>query len=139
MPRACAANASALGRGEYTNRSPWYRSCRRRSSLAGSSMNTVLIPEPDSRLLPDLPGRVARGPAALEHLLLLEGVHARPESVVLESHELAGARERLERLALPDRLVARDVVDRLGLEYEEPAVDPALARRRLLVELRDAL
>src|SRR5207253_2738670 len=42
-------------------------------------------------------------------------------------------------IALPDRLVAVDVVEHARLEHEEAAVDPPLADLRLLGELGDEL
>ena len=68
------------------------------------------------------------------------GVHGLEESVVLERHELAVAREVVHRLALEHHalVVGRDVaVDRLLLEDHEPAIDRARARLRLLRELGD--
>ena len=52
-------------------------------------------------------------------------------------HQLPVRREPLERLALPLRVVAVDVVEHRRLEHEERAVDPALAGLRLLGELDD--
>jgi hypothetical protein len=54
-------------------------------------------------------------------------------------HELAGARQALERIALEDRRVAGEVVEHPRLEGEEAAVDPALAGLRLLGELAHAV
>ena len=56
-----------------------------------------------------------------------------------EGDQLAVLGQPLQRLALPDRLVAVDVVEHLRLEHEEAAVDPALADLRLLGELGDAV
>src|SRR5690554_2680358 len=89
------------------------------------------------RRLPHLPRGLARGPHLLEHLLLLQRVHARPEAVVPVAHELAVAHEPVYGLALPDAGVPGDVVDGPRLEDEEAAVDPALALLGLLVEVLD--
>jgi hypothetical protein len=51
--------------------------------------------------------------------------------------ELAVVRQPLDGIALPDGVVAVDVVDRPGVEHEVAAVDPPLAHLRLLVELDD--
>ena len=56
--------------------------------------------------LPGLPRRLARGPELLEHDLVAQRVHRVPEARVLVGGELALVREALERLALPDRVVA---------------------------------
>jgi hypothetical protein len=76
-------------------------------------------------------------PKVFEQLLVADGVHALPEGVVPVGHELAVARQPLERLPLELRRVAVDVVEDLRLEHEERAVDPALADLRLLRELGD--
>src|SRR5579883_3505926 len=89
--------------------------------------------------LPDLPRRPPRGPEALEEPEVAEGVHALPELPVAIGHELALAGEAFQRLALPARLVVVDVMEDLGLEDEEAAVDPSLAGLGLLGELGDAV
>ena len=50
------------------------------------------------------------------------------------SHELAFTSQSFNGLALPDRFIAGDVIDRLALQHIEPAVDPALFTMRLFLE-----
>jgi len=50
--------------------------------------------------------------------------------------QLTVLREPLEGRALEDRVVSVDIVENLGLEHEEPAVDPPFAHLWLLRELR---
>ena len=46
-------------------------------------------------VLPDLPGSVAGVPQRIEQVLVPERVHALPEALVLEGHQLALLREGL--------------------------------------------
>src|SRR5688500_7266262 len=89
----------------------------------------------DSELIrPNLPGRMAGVPHLLEHVLFLEGVHARPETIVAIAVQLVVACEPFDRFPLEDRLIAIDVVEGPGIQHEESAVDPALALLGLLRE-----
>src|SRR6185436_19197822 len=63
-----------------------------------------------------------------------ERVHRVPEALVDEGRELSLAGEPLHGIALPDGLVAANVLDDLWRQDEEPAVDPAAVAVRLLVE-----
>src|SRR5436309_6484171 len=99
-----------------------------------------MMPPPSTRksevstALPDLPGRSSRTPEFLEVHPLLDRIHAGPESGVPVAHQLAIVGQSFYRLALPGRVVAFDVVQRLRLQDEEAPVDPAFRRLRLLVE-----
>src|SRR6185312_8523472 len=100
-------------------------------------MSCGLAWRPPGRSFPDLPGGIAARPEGLEAHFVAHGVHALPETVVLVGHELPVARQTLERLALEQRGIARDVIEHLRLENEEGAVDPCFPGERLLVEARD--
>ena len=50
------------------------------------------------------------------------------------SHELRFTSQSFNGLALSDRFIAGDVIDRLALQHIEPAVDPALFTMRLFLE-----
>lgn len=50
------------------------------------------------------------------------------------AHELVVLSEPFNGLALPDRFIASDVIDRLALQHIEPAIDPALFPMRLFLE-----
>src|SRR3546814_15687087 len=63
-----------------------------------------------------------------------EGVEVLPEPVVPVGDQLALLGQCLERLAFPGGLVAVDVVEHLGLEDEEAAVDVVAVVVRLLAE-----
>ena len=65
----------------------------------------------EAHRLPDLPGRAWRCPQVFEQVLFAQGVHGLPEAVCLIGGELAFARERLQRLALPGWCRPFDVVD----------------------------
>src|SRR6186713_598791 len=71
-------------------------------------------------------------------MALTQRVHGLPEARVAKRRELALGRQALHRLALPDRVVALDVVPHAGLEDEEPAIDPGAVALRLLAEAADA-
>src|SRR5690606_7035172 len=86
--------------------------------------------------VPDPPGGAGL-PQLLEALLVAQRVHALPEPLVPVGHELPVLGQLLERLALELGVVAGDVVEHARLQHEEGAVDPALARLGLLVELDD--
>src|SRR6185312_2751209 len=75
----------------------------------------------------------------LEPHFVTHGIHALPEAVVLVGHELSVTRQALERLALEERGITRDVIEHLWLEDEEGAVDPRLPGERLLIEARDTI
>src|SRR6185437_16310834 len=87
---------------------------------------------------PDFPRGVAALPERFQPHFVAHGVHALPEAVVLIGHQLAIARQLLQRLALELRRIAFDVVEDSRLEYEERAVDPGLSGQRLLIEARHA-
>src|SRR5262249_52741870 len=72
-----------------------------------------------------------------EMLLVAGRVHGVPETVVAKRHQLAGLCEALERTMLERALVVK-VLEYAGIEDEKAAVDPALARLRLLGELLHA-
>ena len=63
-----------------------------------------------------------------------ESVPAGPEAIVAISHELTFASQSFNGLALPNRFIAGDVIDRLALQHIEPAVDRALFTMRLFLE-----
>ena len=54
-------------------------------------------------------------------------------------HELVVSRKALERLPLELRVVASNVVEYRGFQYEECPVDPAFAGLRLLAESQDTV
>src|SRR5687768_10233289 len=72
-------------------------------------------------------------------VLVAQRVHRLPETAMSIGGEIAAARERLHRLALPERGVAIDEVDHPGREHEKTAVDPAAFAARLLLEARHAI
>ena len=59
-------------------------------------------------------------------ILFSQCIHTGPEAVVSISHELVVLSEPFNGLALPDRVIAGDIIDRLALQHIKPAVDPAL-------------
>src|SRR2546425_1100656 len=75
-------------------------------------------------VVPDSPGRAARNPEILEHFLLSQCVHARPEPTVLEARQLALSSESLERIVFPRSVIAFDVIENCFVENEEATVDP---------------
>ena len=79
-------------------------------------------------------GAFAGLPQLFEVIFLAQGIHAGPEAGVAVSHELVVLSEPFNGLALPDRFIAGDVIDRLALQHIEPAVDPALVTMRLFLE-----
>src|SRR3712207_9130358 len=87
-----------------------------------------------SDLFPDPPGRRSGLPKLLQQNLVPDGVHALPEAVVAVGHQLAVARQVLQRLLLELGAVALYVVEDLRLADEEGAVDPPFAGLRLFVE-----
>jgi hypothetical protein len=60
----------------------------------------------------------------LEHHLVAQRVHRMPEAFVPVGRELPFSRKAFHRFALPDSRVAFDVVEDVGLDDEEAAVDP---------------
>lgn len=66
-----------------------------------------------------------------------QGVHRLPEAVVAIGGELAFVGQALHGFALPDGGVAIDVVDDLGGEDEEAAVDPGAVAVGLFLEAGD--
>src|ERR1019366_2038305 len=64
-------------------------------------------------------------PERFEDVALANGVHALPERRMTIRHQLTIPGEPLERLLFKMCLVAVDVVEDLGLEDEEGAVNPA--------------
>src|SRR5712692_1464455 len=72
--------------------------------------------------IPHFPGRFAGRMHLFQELSLLEGVHARPEPIVLVREQLLGGDQSLE--GLNDELFARShVVEHLAAKCEEPTVD----------------
>ena len=69
--------------------------------------------------------------------LVAQGVHGLPEAVVTEGGELAFQGQTFHGLSLPDGGVAFDVVDDLGGEDEEAAVDPGAVAVGLFLEASD--
>ena len=55
---------------------------------------------------------------------MAHGIHRLPESVVKIGRKLMLGREPLERLVLPKRSIAVDVVEDLRGEHEKAAIDP---------------
>src|SRR6188472_3458904 len=98
--------------------------------------STLIRLSPPS-LGPDFPGRLAALPQLVEQHLLSQRIHALPEIMMAESHQLAVGGETLQRLTLEVSLVAVDVVEHTRFEHEERAVDPPLPELRLLRELHD--
>src|SRR5450759_3153969 len=91
-----------------------------------------------SRSHPDGPGGLARGPELVQELVVALGVHAGPETAVLEDAELTVARQADQGLAFQDAgLVGREVGEEVALEEEVAAVDPAVDELGLLAELAD--
>jgi hypothetical protein len=56
-----------------------------------------------------------------------------------EAHELAVARERLDRLPFPSRLIALNIVYGSLVQDEIPTVDPPFARLGLLIKFPDLI
>src|SRR3990172_998885 len=73
-------------------------------------------------------------PQFLENVLLLQGVHAGPESAVRVSHQLPVAGKHFQGVPFPYGLVSPDIIQCPAFQDEEAAVDPPLVRFRLLVE-----
>src|SRR5689334_25255233 len=95
--------------------------------LSRSAITTRTAWSPEGIGLPERPRRSSRLPHLLEVLDVLEGVHRRPESVVLVGHQLVLLDQPPERLL--DQLLARpDVVEDLTPEEEVAAVDPDIRR-----------
>src|SRR3546814_1189910 len=113
---------------------PWPAVGRSRTSGAGA---------PDGRLYPiqspDLPWGAPGLPVFSEKMLVAEGVEVLPEPVVPVGDQLALLGQCLVRLAFPGGLVAVDVVEHLGLEDEEAAVDVVAVGVRLLAEAAHTL
>ena len=74
---------------------------------------------------PHLPRRPAAGRQRLQVVLVLQGVHRRPEALVRIGDQLAALDQALERL-FDELFAVVDVVEDLAAEDEEPAVDPEL-------------
>src|SRR3954465_10021160 len=108
-------------------------------SAAAACRRSGSAPPPSRGLLPGLPARLARRPLLLQHDLVPEAVHVLPVAGMAVGGQLAVVGQALERLALPDRLVALDVVEDAGLEDEEAPVDPAAVAGGLLAERLDAV
>src|SRR3546814_20580209 len=72
-------------------------------------------------------------------MLILQRVHALPEALMPVGHQLPLGGESLQRFPLPHRLVPVDIIEDLGLEDEERAIDPAVPAVRLLLEAGDAI
>jgi hypothetical protein len=63
-------------------------------------------------------------PKCFENVPFTDRVHALPERFVAESHQLTVARQPFERFFLEVRCVVVDVIEDLGLQDKEGAVDP---------------
>src|SRR5271166_5510124 len=87
---------------------------------------------------PRFPRRLARVPELLQMTLVAQRVHRLPEALMVVHRQLAIVREPLERLPLPHRVVAVDVVADLRVEHEKAAVDPAAVADRLLPKAEHA-
>src|SRR5262245_27660331 len=92
----------------------------------------------DDGALPHLPGGVAARLHFVECLLVLEGVHARPESLVAVRDELLQTDEALEGL-LDELLALLQVIEDLPLEGEESAVDPEIGTADVADVLDEAI
>src|SRR4051794_34794344 len=106
-------------------------------NAAAACRRSGSAPPPSRSSLPGLPARLARRPLLLQHDLVAEAVHVLPVARVPVGGQLAVIRQALKGLALPDRLVALDVVEDAGLEDEEAPVDPATVAGGLLAERLD--
>ena len=84
--------------------------------------------------LPDLPGRFAAVPEFFQHVFLFQRVHAGPETIVLIAHQFPILGDLFDRVALPDGVIAVDIVEDAAVEEKIPTVDPALAGLRFFVE-----
>src|SRR6266702_1216330 len=84
--------------------------------------------------LPGFPWSLARGPELFELLLVAEGVHCLPEAVVEEGLHLTPGDEGLDDLALEHPAVVLDLLDHLGRQDKEAAVDPSAFVFGLLLE-----
>src|SRR5947209_7812384 len=104
------------------------------SSGASQKRHVCFGPEGSMSLLvmPALPRCRALVPQAVEIDLVPHGVHSVPEALVLVRDELLVLGQALERLALKDRVVVRDVVEDGRLGDEISAVDPPAVAPRLL-------
>src|SRR5262249_30604280 len=89
--------------------------------------------------LPSGPRSVSRFPHLFKLEFVAQGIHTGPESGVLESHELAVARQPLHWRVFEHRLVAINIVEHPGFEHEEGAIDPPLGCLWLLLEPCDPL
>src|SRR6266849_2872711 len=114
--------------------SAWAPMQTTRSGPAGASPSIVR-----KRIrIPHLPGCLAGPVHLLEELPLLEGVHARPEPVVLVGEQLPGGDQALERL--DDELFSRlDVVEHVAAKCKETAVDPHIRLADMAYALHEAV
>src|SRR3972149_10760832 len=83
---------------------------------------------------PNLPGGFSVLPEFLENILLLQCVHAGPESPVPVTHQLPATGKHFQGLPFPYGFVSLDIVQDLAFQDEEATVDPPLVRFRFLVE-----
>src|SRR5271169_5479273 len=70
--------------------------------------------------------------------LVAQSIHRLPESLMVVDRQLIVAGQMFERLALPNRCVAFDIVADFRGEHEEAAIDPAAFADRLLTKTDDA-
>src|SRR5450759_3732159 len=75
-------------------------------------------------------------PQFLQQVLVVQGVHRLPETVVHIGGQLMIGRKTLKRRPFPDSRIVLDVVEDAGFEHEEAAVDIATVARGLLAETR---
>ena len=90
-------------------------------------------------MFPDLPRRQCPIPRAFPAAGVAQRVHALPEIGVTVRHQLPVAGEAFHRFFFPGRLIAFDVLEDLGLQAEERAVDPSFDGLGLLGKLLDAV
>jgi len=86
-------------------------------------------------LLPVPPGGVVRIPQAVEKFVVAEGVHALPETVVLEQHHLAPVGQVAHGFLFQHQiLVIADEIEQPLVTDEKAARDTAAGSLRLFVE-----
>src|SRR5262245_53136146 len=88
---------------------------------------------------PHLPRSITARPKTLQQADVAKRVHALPEALVTMGNQLSIRGQPFQRLAFPVGRVALDEFQHRGFQDKEAAVDPALARLRLLIEFHDAI
>src|SRR6202021_880399 len=78
-------------------------------------------------------------PLSFQDLLLANGIHTLPKAGVTIRHQLAFARQPLERLLFKVRAVAIDKDKDLRFEYKKGSIDPAFFGLWLLRKFRDLI